>query len=206
LREALAFLFAEIHAYHHTPHGGLNERCPMDLWNAAFASGGTVSPPALPTDLSTFFIPFLWRKEPKVHREGIEIGTHWYRSEALRPYVGMRFNTYFNKSSPLVVYPEVEPDRFLRIPLEEGASLVGSSWTDQWMRWHSRPMHAESKHRQERATARAIQAGIEQRALQATIDARSQPGPDDAMPALSYAPRLLPQAGSRVIHVERLED
>ena len=172
-REGMQYLLTEVHRYLHTKHGGVDNRFPIDLWEASFRSGGVIQPPVIPVDLQTFFLPFLWNKVCTVHREGVYVERNWYRAPELAPHVGMRYRTYYNKTFPSLVYPEIKPDEFLRIPIEDGAGdRIDTCWTDRFSRLNAAPSPNLFAHLQARAKVQTFQERLESQAVAKTDAAR----------------------------------
>lgn len=182
LTEAFQWLYAQIHIYHHTKHRGVRDKYPIDLWMADFDSDRGMSPPALPVDPATFFIPFLWNKTPLIQREGIYLERNWYRSEDLRDWVGKRVRTYYNKTSPDVCYAEVERDRFLAIPREEESEWSLSTWCEKFLRKFPVVEQNHAKHRAERVVGRRFHGQLAQNAAAETLAARLLPRPPAPVP------------------------
>lgn len=176
--EAMQYLYSQVHIYHHSRHGGIKKEYPIDRWHATFGEGGQVVPPALPLDPTTFFIPFLWNKTPVIHRGGIYLEQHWYRSPDLEDCVGMRLRTYYNKSDPIVCYPEVRPGSFLRIPREpDDGDCASTMWCEKFLRKFPLVEADHVKHLAARASARSYQARLDDNAQEATRRAKLLPAP-----------------------------
>lgn len=175
LREAMQYLVAEVHRYHHAPHGGLGKQAPIDVWKAAFCAGGSLQPPALPVDPARFFIPFLWREERTVQREGVLLNRLWYRCDALAPYVEQRFAVYYNRNCPKSIYLEVARDQFIEVPAIKLEEASRSYWVSEWLARQAAGGSAayDPEHRIERAKAVTYQTGLEVRAKALTSELRS---------------------------------
>ncbi|MHB8743103.1 MAG: Mu transposase C-terminal domain-containing protein [Sulfuricaulis sp.] len=206
LSEAMQYLYSQLYIYHHSKHGGLKQRYPIDGWQAAFTHNGTVLPPSLPMDPSTFFIPFLWHKPTTIHRDGIYLERHWYRSEELRDWVGARVTTYYHKNHPEICYPEIQKGRFLDIPREEDGDPCYSIWCEKYNRKYPIVEADHVRHLAARVEGRKYQGQLARHAADATLLAHLLPKPRSEPDHAYEVP--MPRA-YRVIHepvTERLED
>jgi len=204
--DAMQYLYSQVHIYHHSKQGGIKDQYPIDRWHATFGEEGLVVPPALPLDPGTFFIPFLWNKAPIIHAGGIHLEQHWYRSSDLDGFVGMRVPTYYNKSDPLVCYPEVRPGHFLRIPREaDDSDCASTMWCEKFLRKFPVAEADHAKHLRARASGRSFQARLDHNAREATRRTKLLPAP-------TAQPEILHRASYRAVRhianpkIERFED
>lgn len=106
LDEFERWLLREICRYHHTPHDGLGQIAPAQMWAMGAQSHGPLMPPGVDVEqLTRRFLPWV---ERTVQSGGVKIDhiRYWHESFARR--LGLKIMIHYDDRTIQAVYPEID--------------------------------------------------------------------------------------------------
>jgi putative transposase len=120
LPELILWTCHQIALYHNTPHGGLKEKTPLQVWTAARTINGRYQIPSFPADRRKFRISLLPGKWRRVSREGVSRFDEYYWSDSLLPMVrdGNRY------------WIAHDPRNISQVHLQLGSDFLDVPWRD----------------------------------------------------------------------------
>ncbi|WP_206860582.1 Mu transposase C-terminal domain-containing protein [Lysobacter changpingensis] len=107
--------------YHNTPHRGLNDRTPREVWDEAWrCADGRVRLPPVIADRREFLLGFLPYEYRRVQRDGLHLFGLRYWDAALSPFINshVRHRVHYHQGDLSCVFLSCNGD-FIDIPLSD---------------------------------------------------------------------------------------